>query len=51
MRWSVTWILSMNISWGAFKAGAGLSNVKAVAEKYHDAVSVKSHGGVSIEAR
>lgn len=29
---------------GAFKAGTGLSNVKAVAEKYHGAVSIKAHG-------
>ncbi len=29
---------------GAFKTGTGLSNVKAVAEKYHGAVSIKAHG-------
>lgn len=33
---------------GFFKRGTGLSNIKAVAEKYHGAVSTKTRGGVFI---
>lgn len=33
---------------GTFKKGTGLKNVKAVAEKYHGAVSVKTHGEVFV---
>lgn len=33
---------------GPFKKGTGLSNIKAVTEKYHGAMSVKTQGGVFI---
>lgn len=33
---------------GFFKRGTGLSNIKAVAEKYHGAVSTKTRGGVFV---
>ena len=33
---------------GIFKKGTGLSNVKAVVEKYHGAMSVKAQGGVFV---